>query len=182
MFRNIRQMSWNHLSWYGHVMWREENHLTRRVMNMNEEGWRGRPKKWWIDCVRQDLRVMAVSEDMTSDIGEWTMRTCCADPKLTGIRAERRSILFHFGLLSKKWFNVIIIRWLGSLVVGGPDYETRGDGFKSRISIQIQVSRGFWDEQSWLFIYVIIIIISLLMSPLLGHRPSLWITHKEIEP
>jgi hypothetical protein len=26
------------------------------------------------------------------------------------------------------------------------------------------------------------IIISLLMSPLLGHRPSLWITHKENEP
>jgi hypothetical protein len=28
----------------------------------------------------------------------------------------------------------------------------------------------------------IIIIISLLMSPLLGHRPSLWITHKENRP
>jgi hypothetical protein len=26
---------------------------------------------------------------------------------------------------------------------------------------------------------IIIIIISLLMSPLLGHRPFLWITHKE---
>jgi hypothetical protein len=28
---------------------------------------------------------------------------------------------------------------------------------------------------------IIIIIISLLMSPLLGHRPSLWITQKENE-
>jgi hypothetical protein len=27
-----------------------------------------------------------------------------------------------------------------------------------------------------------IIIISLLMSPLLGHRPSLWITYKESGP
>jgi hypothetical protein len=26
------------------------------------------------------------------------------------------------------------------------------------------------------------IVISLLISPLLGHRPSLWITHKEKEP
>jgi hypothetical protein len=35
------------LSWYGYVMRREENHVTRRVMNMNVEGWRGadRPKK-----------------------------------------------------------------------------------------------------------------------------------------
>jgi hypothetical protein len=28
----------------------------------------------------------------------------------------------------------------------------------------------------------VIIIISLLLSPLLGHRPSLWITHKENGP
>jgi hypothetical protein len=48
----------NRLSWYGHVMRREENHVTRRMMNMNVEGWRGRgqPKKRWIDCVRQDMR------------------------------------------------------------------------------------------------------------------------------
>jgi hypothetical protein len=30
--------------------------------------------------------------------------------------------------------------------------------------------------------FVIFIIISLLMSPLLGHKPSLWITHKENGP
>jgi hypothetical protein len=30
------------LSWYRHVMRREENHVTRRVMNMNVEEWRRR--------------------------------------------------------------------------------------------------------------------------------------------
>jgi hypothetical protein len=31
--------------------------MTRRVMNMNVERWkRGRTKKRWIDCVRQDMR------------------------------------------------------------------------------------------------------------------------------
>jgi hypothetical protein len=32
------------------------------------------------------------------------------------------------------------------------------------------------------YVSFIIVIISLLMSPLLGHRPSLWITHKENGP
>jgi hypothetical protein len=32
----------NRLSWYRHVMRREENHATRSVMNMNVEGRRGR--------------------------------------------------------------------------------------------------------------------------------------------
>jgi hypothetical protein len=38
--------------------------VTRRVMNMNVEGWRGsgRPKKKLIDSVKQDMREMAVSE------------------------------------------------------------------------------------------------------------------------
>jgi hypothetical protein len=37
----------NRLSWYGHEMRREENHVTKRVMNMNvkERRGRGRPKK-----------------------------------------------------------------------------------------------------------------------------------------
>jgi hypothetical protein len=34
-----------------------------------------------IDCVRQNVREMAVSYEMTSDRGEWMEKTCCVDPK-----------------------------------------------------------------------------------------------------
>jgi hypothetical protein len=40
-----------------------------------------RPKKRCIDCVRQDMSEMAVSDEMTSDRGEWREKTYCADPK-----------------------------------------------------------------------------------------------------
>jgi hypothetical protein len=45
-----------------------------------------------MDCVRQDMRDVAVSDDMTSDRGEWRQKTCCADPKLIGKKAGRRRI------------------------------------------------------------------------------------------
>jgi hypothetical protein len=57
-------------------MRREENHVTRRVMNMNVERWRGRgqPKKRWIDYARQDILEMTVSDEIRSR-GEWRKRT-----------------------------------------------------------------------------------------------------------
>jgi hypothetical protein len=64
------------------VVRREENHVTRRVMNINVAGWRGRGRpKDEIDCVRQDMREMVVSDEMASDRGEWREKTCCADSK-----------------------------------------------------------------------------------------------------
>jgi hypothetical protein len=47
-------------------------------------------KKRWIDCVRQDMREMTVSDEMTSDRGECRQKTCYVDPKLVGKRAGRR--------------------------------------------------------------------------------------------
>jgi hypothetical protein len=56
-----------------------EKHVTRRVMNINEEGGkeRGQPKKRWIDWVRQDRReieessllslISCLTQSMTTD-------------------------------------------------------------------------------------------------------------------
>ena len=37
-------------------MRRDDTHVTKRVMGMNVDGWRGRgrPKKRWMDCVTND--------------------------------------------------------------------------------------------------------------------------------
>jgi hypothetical protein len=39
------------LAWYGHVIRRDESHITKRVMSINVDGHprRGRPKKRWMD-------------------------------------------------------------------------------------------------------------------------------------
>jgi hypothetical protein len=64
-------------------MWRDESHITKRVMTMNVDRHprRGRPKKRWMDCVNDDMRIKGVSMEMTSDDRrEWKKKTCGAEP------------------------------------------------------------------------------------------------------
>jgi hypothetical protein len=55
---------------------------TKRVMSMNVDGHPGggRPKKRWMDCVKDDIIIKGVSMEMTSDRREWEKKTCCVDP------------------------------------------------------------------------------------------------------
>jgi hypothetical protein len=74
-------MKSNRLAWYGHVMRKNERHITKRVMTMNvdEHPRRSRPRKRWMDCVKDDMKIK-VNMEMTSDRREWKKKTCCADP------------------------------------------------------------------------------------------------------
>ena len=45
------------LRWYGHVMRRDVEYVGKRAMGIEvQESRRGRPKKRWADCVKDDLR------------------------------------------------------------------------------------------------------------------------------
>jgi hypothetical protein len=63
-------------------MRREQKYVTRRVLNMIVERWRGKgqPEIKWINHVRQDMRMINVSGEMRTDRGEWKKKTCCVDP------------------------------------------------------------------------------------------------------
>ena len=51
------------MQWYGHVMRRDEEYVGNRVMGIEVQGIRrrGRPKKRWADCVKDDLREKGLS-------------------------------------------------------------------------------------------------------------------------
>jgi hypothetical protein len=63
------KMRCNKLAWYGHVMRRDESHITKRVMSRNVDGYpsRDRPKKRLVDYVKDDMRIKAIRMNMTSD-------------------------------------------------------------------------------------------------------------------
>ena len=57
------------LRWFGHVQRRDEKKTMR--MELSGRRWRGRPKRRYMDMVKEDLRVIgAVEEDAFNEVGE----------------------------------------------------------------------------------------------------------------
>ena len=53
------------LKWYGHVMRKEEHYVARRAMEMTVQRRkkRGRPKRRWLDKVKDDIKEKGLSAD-----------------------------------------------------------------------------------------------------------------------
>ena len=68
------------LRWYGHVKRMEENEFVRWSAERREPGTRrrGRPRKRWMGCVRDDGRV--VDLDKVDDKIEWRKLSRRPDP------------------------------------------------------------------------------------------------------
>jgi hypothetical protein len=50
------------LHWIGHVERTEESRIPIKLIHSNSEGQRrtGRPRKWWVEDVEEDLRKMGI--------------------------------------------------------------------------------------------------------------------------
>ncbi len=57
------------LAWYGLVMRREEHYVGRRTMEMKVQGRRkrGRPKRRWLDKIKDDIKEKGLSADEVYD-------------------------------------------------------------------------------------------------------------------
>ena len=63
------------LSWYGHVMRREETHITRSTLSMTVTGTRprGRPKMRCLDRLKSDMRIYVINPEMATDRERWAV-------------------------------------------------------------------------------------------------------------
>ena len=69
------------LRWYGHVRRKDDGYIGRRMLRMELPGKRkqGRPKRRFLDAVREDIAVAEVTEEDAEDMTEWRLKIRCGD-------------------------------------------------------------------------------------------------------
>ena len=70
------------LRWYGHVLRREDEYVGKRVMGTEMPGKRRRerPKRRWLDSIRNDLSERELSGEDAQDCPRWRRLTRHIDP------------------------------------------------------------------------------------------------------
>ena len=70
------------LRWYGHVMRRDQEYVGRKMMEMELPGKRrrGRPKRRFLDAVKEDMQEVDVKETDIEDRKMWRMMIRCGHP------------------------------------------------------------------------------------------------------
>ena len=70
------------LRWYGHVMRRDKEYVGRKMMEMELPGKRrrGRPKRRFLDAVKEDMREVGAKETDVEERKMWRMMIRCGHP------------------------------------------------------------------------------------------------------
>ena len=86
--RSIVKVEWlgmkmreGRLRWYGHVMRRDQEYVGRKMMEMELPGKRrGRPKRRFLDVVKEDMGEVGAKETGVEDRKMWRMMIRCGHP------------------------------------------------------------------------------------------------------
>ena len=70
------------LRWYGHVLRKDDGYIGRRMLRMELPGKRkrGKPKRRFMDVVKEGMAEVEVTEEDTEDRSNWVWKIRCGDP------------------------------------------------------------------------------------------------------
>ena len=94
------------LKWYGHVTRREEHYVGRSAMVMKVQGRSkiGRPKRRWLDKLKDDIKEKGLSADDVYDRATWRRMSSYIDPHNNGntMKEKKKVLGTTLGLLRNK--------------------------------------------------------------------------------
>lgn len=70
------------LRWFGHVQRRDGEYVGKRMLEMEQPGRRkrGRPKRRFMDAVKEDMQAVGVTDEDAEDRAKWRRAIRCGDP------------------------------------------------------------------------------------------------------
>ena len=85
------------LRWYGHLRRKDDGYIGRRMLRMELPGKRkrGRPKRRFMDVVKEDMAEVEVTEEDTVDRRNWRKKIRCGDPWWEKPKEEEEVNLVH---------------------------------------------------------------------------------------
>ena len=80
------------LRWFGHVkrMVGEEWVSACRNVKVEEKGCRGRPKKTWLECVKEDMKELNFKPEMAQNRAQW--RECIHGNRPNSVVSKKRTL------------------------------------------------------------------------------------------
>jgi hypothetical protein len=80
----VAKMQEGRLRWYGHVVRSEEHSVVKTAMRLDVEGRRprGRPKKRWMDRIKEDMQHVNAAPEDALDRAKWRRMCRQADPAI----------------------------------------------------------------------------------------------------
>ena len=69
------------LRWYGHILKRKNSYVGKRMIAISvpNKRKRGRPKRKFMDGIKEDMKVVEVNEEDAINREKWMGTICCGD-------------------------------------------------------------------------------------------------------
>ena len=135
------------LRWYGHVLRKDDGYIGRRMLKMELPGKRkrGRPKRRFMDVVKEDMAEVEVKEEDADDRSNWRLKIRCGDPWWEKAeRRRRRSIVVVWSFLTF-WYQLYVCR----LNINGNVWKNISSQIDFRIWPQNTYKCDFQNDLQW---------------------------------